>query len=212
MANVVPSLTDEAYRHIRTAIIEGRIRPNVRLVAADLAKQLDISRTPIREALQMLANDGLVAATGRGFIVHEHSADEIRHIYEVRAALEGMAARLAADRGSRDQVQPVCDLGRRGQLTAASPRDLVIRTNDAFHAALLAAAGNDLLAMINRRTSRHFFNHNVARLYTPDEITAALEGHARIVDALEAGDPEAAARAAREHVVEALEVTLLKLR
>src|ERR1700748_2679930 len=67
------SLTDEAHRRIRSDIIAGRIRPNVHLVAWDWANQLKISRPPVREALQLLASEGLVIGTRRGFVVREHS-------------------------------------------------------------------------------------------------------------------------------------------
>jgi DNA-binding GntR family transcriptional regulator len=92
------SLTAQAYQRLRSEIIRGCIRPNVHLVAADLAERLETSRTPIREALQLLASEGLVVAAKRGYVVREHTRDEIREIYEVRATLEEMAARLVAQR------------------------------------------------------------------------------------------------------------------
>ena len=94
------SLTSDAYHRLRTEIIQGKIRPNERLIAADLAERLAISRTPVREALQLLASEGLVVGVKRGYVVRDHTAAEIRQIYEVRAALEGMAARLVAERAN----------------------------------------------------------------------------------------------------------------
>jgi DNA-binding GntR family transcriptional regulator len=92
------SLTFEALTLLRDEIIQGKIRPNERLIAVDLAERLKTSRTPIREALQLLEAEGLVVAAKRGYVVREHTRDEIVEIYEVRASLEGMAARLAAQK------------------------------------------------------------------------------------------------------------------
>src|SRR3954471_15798899 len=88
--------TDSVYEQLRSEIVRGQLRPNERLIEAELAERLQVSRTPIREGLQRLAADGLVASRLRGWIVYEHTLDQIRDIYETRAALEGFAARLAA--------------------------------------------------------------------------------------------------------------------
>jgi DNA-binding GntR family transcriptional regulator len=206
------TLTEEAHRRIRADIIEGRFRPNVHLVASDLAKQLAISRTPVREALQLLASEGLVLATRRGYVVREHSVEEIRDIYEVRAALEEMAARLAAERATDEAIAALEGIGAHTTAVVDHPRDVIVDLNDAFHAAIMAAAGNARLLIINQRNSEHFFNYNIAKLFTHEEAADAIAGHAKVVAAIKNRDPDAAARAAREHVLEALEVTLLKLR
>lgn len=212
MTEPTVSLTSEAHQRIRSDIIEGRIRPNVHLVAATLAQDLNISRTPVREALQILANEGLVTATRRGYVVREHSGEEIRHIYEVRAGLEEMAARLTAERASDDEIAAIAALGAHTSEAAESPREVIVDLNDAFHEAIMVATGNPRLRNINQRNSKHFFNYKIANLYSQEEAAAAIAGHAKIMDAIKNRDPDAAGAAAREHVLEALEVTLLKLR
>ncbi|MFC7494245.1 MULTISPECIES: GntR family transcriptional regulator [unclassified Nocardioides] len=212
MTDTALSLTEEAHRRIRSDIIEGRIRPNMHLVASDLANQLEISRTPVREALQLLASEGLVVGTRRGFVVREHSVDEIRHIYEVRAALEEMAARLAAARASNEDIAALERLGAHTRATADGARNVIVDLNDAFHEAIMVAAGNPRLQNINQRNSEHFFNYKIAKLYSHEEAAAAIAGHAKMLKAIKKRDGDAAATAAREHVLDALEVTLLKLR
>jgi DNA-binding GntR family transcriptional regulator len=212
MTETAPSLTEEAHRRIRTDIIEGRIRPNMHLVANDLAQQLEISRTPIREALQLLASEGLVIATRRGFVVREHSSEEIRFIYEVRAALEEMAARLAAERATDEHIAALERLGAHTQAAADSPRDVIVDLNNAFHEAVMNAAGNPHLHDINSRNSQHFFNYNIAKLYSHDEAARAVSEHELILKAIKGRHSDDAAKAAREHVMNALEVTLQKLR
>jgi DNA-binding GntR family transcriptional regulator len=213
------SLTAQAYQRLRSEIIQGRIRPNVHLVAADLAERLETSRTPIREALQLLASEGLVVAAKRGYMVREHTRDEIREIYEVRAALEEMAARLAAQRADDEQIHAIEAIGAHSRSLARDlrsdiqdARTLVVMLNDEFHDAIMRASGNARLADINQRNSEHFFSHEIGKLYSSEEAGRAVTGHARIIAALKRRDPGAAGAAAREHVLEALEVTLSKLR
>ncbi|MUL84739.1 MULTISPECIES: GntR family transcriptional regulator [unclassified Mycolicibacterium] len=212
MTTAAASLTDEAHQRIRADIVSGQIRPNVHLVAADLAERLAISRTPVREALKLLASEGLVIATGRGFIVREHTKDEVREIYEVRAALEEMAARLVAERGTAQQIHAIAQIGAHHASVARDDRAVLVERNLAFHNAIMETAGNRLLARINQRNSEQFFNHRIAELYSDDEATAAIQGHGQILDALSTHDPDAAASAARQHVLEAMEVTLRTLR
>lgn len=204
------SLTSETYDRLRTEIIRGSIRPNERLVAADLAERLRISRTPVREALQLLEAEGLVVALKRGYMVREHTGNEIREIYEVRAALEGMSARLAAMRASDEAIAAITGIGAHDNKAALAEPWRLVDLNSQFHAAVVAACSNERLGNLNRRNSEHFFNYRIAALYSETEARAAVRGHARILAALKARDADAAERAAREHVEEALAVTLRK--
>lgn len=206
------SLTTETHQRLRADIIEGRIRPNMHLVAAELAERLEISRTPVREALHLLASEGLVVTTKRGFIVREHSPDEIREIYEVRAALEGMAARLVAEKATDEQIRTIESINAHRGAVVQDDRTVIVDLNAVFHNAIVEAAGNDRLARINRQNSEQFFNYRIARLYTQEEARAAIEGHARILTAIQQRDPDAAATAGRQHVLDAVEVILRKMR
>ena len=206
------SLTYETHNRLRTDIIQGSIRPNERLIAADLAERLSISRTPVREALQLLEAEGLVVAVKRGYMVREHTSEEIREIYEVRAALEGMATRLVATRASNEALAAIEDLGAHDDELATVERARLVNLNDQFHAAIFEASGNERLGRINRLNSEHFFNYKIAELYTDAEALASVRGHAAIVKAIMARDGDAAEKAAREHSDEALEATLTKIR
>ena len=209
----VKSLAHETFLKLRDDIVAGRIRPNERLIAGDLAEDMQISRTPVREALQLLEAEDLIVGMKRGYVVREHSRDEIVEIYEVRAALEGMAARLVAEKNSSDSLNRIESLGAHHDAAATrEQRDSLVDLNTAFHSAIIEATGNARLARINRSNSQHFFNYRIAALYTDEEALAAVRGHAAIVKALQQGDPDAAERAARLHVVDGLNATLAKLR
>ena len=207
------SLTFEALTRLRDEIIQGKMRPNERLIAADLAERLNTSRTPIREALQLLEAEQLVVAAKRGYVVREHTKEEIVEIYEVRAALEGLAARLAAQKTGTSAYREIEAIGaHRDSLITSNDRKLIVDLNDEFHAAIFAACGNSRLDRINRSNSQHFFNYRISELYTKEETKISIKGHALILKAIKNHDADQADSAAQEHVLEALKVTLLKLR
>lgn len=200
-----------AYEEIRHAIVLGEYRPNQRLIETDLADDLGISRTPIREALQRLENDGLIVRTRHGWVVYEHSADEIREIYEIRSALESHAARLATERlegPDRDRFLTLSKAGHKSKgLTA---RELA-ESNEQFHRLMLEVAGNARLATLSERTSQYYFNYHLAATYTREELATSRQQHVDIANAILKGESDLAARLVREHVETALEVGLSKL-
>lgn len=206
------TLSSEAYEGLRRAIVEGELRPNQRLVETELVERFAIGRTPIREALQRLAVDGLLSRE-RGWVVREHRSDEIRQIYEVRAALEGFAARLAAERATDEELAKVFEIHRNdGRDPAVISRDELVRVNDAFHAAIADAARNPQLEGQIRHRMDLFFNRRTAALFSDEEARASVTGHDQIMAALRARDGVRADAAVRQHVLEALEVTLAKNR
>ncbi len=205
--------SDEAYDVLRREIVRGALRPNQRLIEVELAERLQMSRTPVREGLQRLARDGLIVSHRRGWVVRDHTRDEIREIYEVRIALESYAARLAAKRASDAELRCVrkCQERARAALRGRQRSDLV-DANDSFHSAVVAASGNPRLVDVLDRSCQYYFNYRIAVLYSDEEAAASIAGHDRLLRALEAREAAGAERAARAHVTEALAVTLEKLR
>jgi DNA-binding GntR family transcriptional regulator len=203
----------EVYEEIRRAIVEGKIRPNERLIEADLAERLDVSRTPVRESMQRLAADGLVVSRRRGWAVREHSPQEIQEIYEVRAALEGYAARLAAERATDAMIAEIVNIHTSyvAELESTS-RDRLLKHNDAFHNAVVAAAGNVRLAEQIERNTAFYFIHRIAGFLSDDEVRVSIAGHQELVDALVARDPELAESAAQRGVLAGLSKTLARVR
>jgi DNA-binding GntR family transcriptional regulator len=210
---VVPaSRTEGAYQRLRSAIVCGDLRPNERLVEADLAAWLSVSRTPVRECLQRLAAEGLVAKRRRGWIVQEHSTGQIREIYDVRAALEGYAARLAARQASRGQVERIMALAGVDPATYADPpRRGFVEYNQEFHDTVVESCGNTRLTEAIRRSREYYFNYRIAAVYSAAEVAAAIAGHQAIGQAIRRQDGEAAERLTRAHVYEALDAAANKL-
>ena len=193
--------SDEVYEKLRLAIVTGEIRPNAPLIELDLANALKVSRTPIRESLQRLAADQLVVPRKRGWAVKEYSAQEIQESYEVRAALEGYAARLAATRASDDEIAAITGIQRLRDAETNPTREFRVRTNRQFHDGIIKAARNDRLAEAIYRSGRFYFNERIAATTSREDFAANQSDHARIVLALQSRDPAGAEEAMRSHIL-----------
>ena len=171
-----PDLTEQVYERLLEAICIGELVPETRLTQQELAASLNVSRQPVLQALRMLRKDGFVIDSGRrGLMVAPLDARLIEQTYQVRAALDGLAAREAATRKARLDD----DLIRHGVSAANSGRIAVMIEADLkFHQALYDASGNPL---ISEAASQHW-----------DE-------HAGIVEAINAGDAARAEKLARAH-------------
>ena len=210
---VAAARSDDVYERLREAIVTGRARPNERLIEAELADRLQVSRTPIRESLQRLAAEGLVVSRRRGWVVLEHTSAEIREIYEARAALEGYCARLAAERATEAQLKEIAALHRGDpKRILKSSRQHLVEVNDRFHDAIIAAAQNGRLADMSRRNRTYYFNFRIAQLYTDEEANTSIAGHQAIVRALLHRDSDRAEYEMRAHIDLALTVLLAKVR
>jgi len=208
---VPEKIADEVYRRLRHAIVRGTLRPNEPLVETELAERLQVSRTPVRESLHRLAADGLIESRRRRWLVYEHTAEEIRKIYEVRAALESHAARLACRRGTDEQLATVAD-ARVELHTADGPASGDgVELNERFHDLIIDAAGNDRLAELIRSNRVYFFNYRIAAQYTSEDRAGYARQHHELIDAVTARDADRAERLAREHIEHALDLILTKL-
>lgn len=199
---------DTAFRELRTGILRGEYRANERLVEADLADSLGVSRTPVREALLRLQAEGLVVRGRQGFHVREFLLSEIIQIYEVRAALEGFAARLSAERATAeacDELKCVLENHTAEIADGASFSSAkFIRINDEFHDSLVASCQNARLVAATQRNRLYFLNFRHAAGYSVREAESALEEHRRIFDAVKVGDVDRAEQLTRKHITEAL--------
>jgi DNA-binding GntR family transcriptional regulator len=199
---------------IREAIIDGRLEPGRRLKEEDLARQLGISRTPVREALLMLQVEGQVDATpNRGAVVRVHTPDDLDDLYGLRALLEGHAARRAGARITEAEVQQLGESCQR--FDALDPgEDLreLVRENLFFHSTILDVAGSARLASMVRRVIQLPLVYKSYIWYSPDQKRISSHYHRQIVNALEAGDGERAELIMKEHVFEARDLLVAELR
>jgi DNA-binding GntR family transcriptional regulator len=199
---------------IREAILDGTLEPGQRLKEEELARQLGISRTPVREALLMLHVEGQVVATpNRGAVVRVHTADDLNDLYGLRALLEGHAARRAGERINEAQVDDLrqsCD-----RFDALRPdEDLrgLVRENLFFHNTILEIAGSDRLASMVTQVIQLPLVYKSYIWYSPDQKQISAHYHRQIVNALSTRDGERAELIMKEHVFEARDLLVGRLR
>jgi DNA-binding GntR family transcriptional regulator len=189
---------------IRRAILNGDLPSGARLVQAELAATLEVSTTPVREALRDLASEGLVRFDPhRGAVVQELSAEELHEIYEIRMILEPVAMRQAVPKLTDELLQRLRKLHQR---MIDEPHSAEwVDYNRTFHMAVYESAASPRLASIIRGLQDASVMYIGASLHdVPSLRTEANEQHARILDALERRDTEAAVEAITEHLGVAL--------
>jgi len=199
---------------IREAIIDGRVEPGRRLKEEELARELGISRTPVREALLMLQAEGLVVATpNRGAMVRVHDAEDLDDLYQLRALLEGHATRRAAARISEvevEQLRSSCE--RFGALSPEQDLRRLVRENLLFHNTILDVAGSARLAGMVRKVIELPLVYKSYIWYSPDQKRISVHYHRQIVNALAARDAERAELIMKEHVFEARDLLVSRVR
>lgn len=188
------------FETLRREIVSGELRPNAPLIELDLADRFQVSRTPVRESLQRLASVGLIVPRKRGWAVREFSADELRQNAEVRIALEGYAAGLAAARATAEQIARLEAIHAERLRLRSTDEDTRVRTNRDFHDTILAAAGNDRLVDAIFQAGQFYFNAPIARVATGNELALGNKDHELILEAIRARDAAAAERTMRSHI------------
>lgn len=208
------------FDRLRRWILEGEYAPDERLIEEQLGERLGVSRTPIRQALTMLEAEGLVEITpNRGATVCSFSVDEVWDIYDLRAVLEGHAARRAAGRIQERELGELRVLAAEMEQTTAEKfsdheeeiRQLVAR-NQEFHGTIVAACRNPRLERLVRRTVEIPLMFKAFFWYTPYERNISNHCHRQILHALEQGDAERAEIVMREHVYEGRDFVIQALR
>ncbi len=196
------TMTDVVYDELKTAIVELRIPPGEPLREADIAQGLSVSKTPVREALGRLEQDGLVELNSfRSAVVTAYTARDLQEIYELREIIEVAAARSAAESMSD---QGLADLGRIAsecvRLNAGDGGPELVRLITEFDTVLFEEVGNRRIRAILDNVAAHLAR--IGRLTTeiPGRIAASVREHELIYEAIERRDPENAERFMREHI------------
>jgi len=204
-----PDLVEQVYRALLDAISDGSLAPGSRLGQEDIAARLAVSRQPVLQALRLLKKDGLVQdAPGRGLLVAPLDAAWIAQVYEVRGALDALAARLAAGRCA--VIDPkLVEQGRR----AARGRNIqaMVEADMAFHNAVYAASGNPFVAQSAQLHWMHLRRVMGAVLQHAPQREAIWNEHEAIAKAIARGDAERAVRLIDHHGRQASENLLARL-
>jgi len=197
------SRADYVYETLRDAISDGRIGGGERVREEEVARNLGVSRTPVREALQRLQQRGLlVLGAGRGLVVAQLSQQQVVELYAMREILEGSAARFAATHATPAEIEFLYQLQKQLR-TAEGDALLHVSLNRQFHQAIYEAAHNRYLMQTLESLNDSFALLRSSTLRLPHRQRNSDEERGRIIAAIEKRDPELAEKEAREHIVQA---------
>lgn len=195
------NLSEKAYDKLKRMILSGRFKGDETLSERSFAALLNVSRVPVREAIKELEREGLLIVVPRsGILIRRLSLDEVRELYEVRQAVEGMAAFLCAARKPSDAVTA---MRARLEALAADAIDhaAIQRASAAFHRMLFDVSGNSQLrAVYETIEPRIDLNLRITAVHDTGRIEQALDEHIRIVRAIERGDGARAEQLTRQHL------------
>lgn len=198
---------EQVHAYVKERILDGRLTPGTRLVEAQLAQELGVSRTPVREALHILESEGfLEGLSGAGYRVRGLSWDEVEKICAIRVVNETLAAIWAVRRITQGEIEALEENLRRAeeQIRAGSPASFAERDGE-FHEILARASGSSHLLELCQLLRRHMLRYRAKALYRPESGFMAISGHRKILDCLRRGDEEGLTLAVKEHIEQSKE-------
>ena len=196
---------------LREAIVNGMLKPGERLMEIQLAEELGVSRTPVREAIRKLELEGFVVMIPRrGTYVADLSIKDINEVFEIRTALDVLAAGLAVERITEDELEQLERLlVEIGELIEEDDADKIVESDSQFHDILYRASRNDRLVGIINNLREQFTRFRSISIQYPGRMQKSVEEHRRLVEAIASRDTDLAQQLAREHM-ENSEQTLLQ--
>jgi DNA-binding GntR family transcriptional regulator len=201
------SLKDKAYNVIKSAILSLKLKPGDPLVESDLAQQLGISKTPVRDALLELEREGFVTKIlFKGTYVTEVTLKDVREVFQVRAVLEGLAARLAAPLLSAEELEDTEEIITAAE-AALAEGDIALCSEHGkrFHNLIINKAGNQWLQSITRNLDDHLQRFRLLSDQINGRLNKSLKEHRKILEALRGRDPLAAEESVRDHLFSVLQ-------
>jgi DNA-binding GntR family transcriptional regulator len=208
----------DAYNFIKDSIINGKFTPGMRLAEESLAKELNLSRTPVREAIKQLEAEGLVVPLKRGVSVRQFTNEDIRQIYDLRTLLEGYAASQAAVYRTTEDIEKMETANvlyekAIAEYTEADMNSItdIVDVNQQFHEAIVTAAKNDHIhfhiskVVVVPIVFRSFYWYNYFQLHQ------SLEVHKIILNAIKNKEPDRARIAMHEHIYQGRDHVLTHL-
>jgi len=206
-------LRDVVCEALREAITSGILQPGERLMETQIAEELGVSRTPVREAIRKLELEGFVIMMPRrGTYVADLSMKDINEVFEIRTSLEVLAAGLAAERITEEELEQLNRLlVKISEYIEAGDLDKIVETDVAFHDILYRASRNNRLVAIINNLREQTSRFRSISLGHPGRLQETLKEHRRLVDAISQRDPELAQQMAHEHMENAEQTLLLEM-
>ena len=206
-------LWEGVYETLREAIKTGGLTPGERLMEIQLAEELGVSRTPVREAIRKLELERFVVMIPRrGTYVANLSLKDINEVFEIRAALDGLAAGLAAERITEEELEQLERLlVEISEHIDQHDNEKIVATDEAFHDILYRASRNERLVGIIYNLREQFTRFRSVSINYPGRLQNTLEEHRQLVEAIARREPDMAQQKAREHIENAEQTLLLEL-
>ncbi|MEM7290619.1 MAG: GntR family transcriptional regulator [Pseudomonadota bacterium] len=202
-------LADEVYEQLVAAIMDREITPEDNLVQEKLAEQMQISRTPVREALMRLEQEGVLEVSKRGsFRLYRMDDQEVRELYQSRAAVEGQCARILTVRGDADDIAALRKIVEHEENLREHTARAYFEANRNIHRAFVERAGNRfLLEMFEMIWGKAMAFHLFAAIENVD-LAKSLGDHMALVDVIEAGDKTEALEAFTTHIQDGFDLQM----
>jgi DNA-binding GntR family transcriptional regulator len=198
----------DVYRRMHEDIVSGELAPGTPLIETSLASHYGTSRTPIREALRRLEQDGLAERAARSMRVRSASPEQILEIYDVRIALEGIAARSAAEHATELDLLRLNTAQQAMREADNEDSRALAQANRHFHETLWQAAHNSTLLDLLSHLNAHLLRYPETTLSWPGRLETALEEHDVLLDAIGRRDGVRAQHIAEEHMRSARNIRL----
>ena len=195
-------LGKKVYRILKSRIIKGLFKPGDKLFESRIAKQLGVSRTPVREALRQLAAAGFVKMNpNQVIIVNDFSIKDLREVLQIRGVLEGLAARLAVPLITEEKINELEACNDNMEKLVAKNNILAFgRESNKFHELILDVCGNDRLAQIRKNLADQISRFRNISLHIPGRLESALIEHRKITEALKQRDADKADTLSKMHI------------
>lgn len=196
------SLTQRVYEDLRTAIITGKVTGGTRLVESTLAADMQVSRTPIREALHKLALEGLLYSIPRaGYIVEEMSGYDIQDLFTTRMTIEQIAARFAIERITEGELQRLeLNINKTDEVLDMGLTDKMTDLDMEFHGIIYKATRSKTLYQICQTLSDHTLKYRIALIHIPEIAQKTRDGHYKIYEAILSKEPSKVDEAIEAHL------------
>jgi DNA-binding GntR family transcriptional regulator len=201
------SLTDRVHHILRQAILSLELKPGDPLSEEEMAKQLGVSKTPVRSAIHRLAEEGLVVKQPyKGVFVEEMSTQKMEAIFQVRAVLEGLAAYLAAPYFTQENIDRSQKLLQKSeQALASGDTTACMQFGKEFHMLIHSRVNNDYLQSLLSNVDAHLQRYRLHIAQIPGRLSKSVQEHQHVLEALKSGDSILAESAMRKHLFTLME-------
>jgi len=195
-------LSQKVYRVLKTEIAKGFLEPGTKLLENKIAEEMHVSRTPVREAMQKLVAEGFVKTTpNQTMVVNEVSLEDIKEVLQIRGVLEGLAARIAAKKNNKQEIEELEKaIAKMNLYVVKEDLSSYCKVDDEFHNLVLNICGNKWIIQIRDNLGNFIYRFRIKSLSVPGRLKHSLEEHRKIMESLKKHNSAEADRLSQIHM------------